>query len=121
WIFDGSEIDDPFGKGERAVQFLRALHHPKSGDGKFDLPLFWERIVRRIYGPCFPDGRRQVKTVFIMLPRGARKTTMGAGLALLHTVGYERVPSGQVFVAASAEEDARIAYDEAVSIVDETE
>ncbi|WP_205837158.1 terminase large subunit [Neorhizobium sp. T25_13] len=121
WIFDGSEIEDPFGKGERAVNFLRALHHPKSGDGKFDLPLFWERIVRRIYGPCFPDSRRQVKTVFIMLPRGARKTTLGAGLALLHTVGYERVPSGQVFVAASAEEDARIAYDEAVSIVDETD
>jgi phage terminase large subunit-like protein len=121
WIFDGSEIDDPFGKGEQAVQFLRALNHPKSEDGKFDLPLFWERIVRRIYGPSFPDGRRQVKTVFIMLPRGARKTTMGAGLALLHTVGYERVPSGQVFVAGSAEEDARIAYDEAVSIVDETE
>lgn len=121
WIFDGSEIEDPFGKGEKAVQFLRALSHPKSEDGKFDLPLFWERIVRRIYGPCFPDGRRQVKTVFIMLPRGARKTTMGAGLALLHTVGYERVPSGQVFVAGSAEEDARIAFDEAVSIVDETE
>ncbi|QIB36987.1 terminase large subunit [Rhizobium oryzihabitans] len=121
WIFDGSEIEDPFGKGEKAVQFLRALNHPKSEDGKFDLPLFWERIVRRIYGPCFPDGRRQVKTVFILLPRGARKTTMGAGLALLHTVGYERVPSGQVFVAGSAEEDARIAFDEAVSIVDETE
>lgn len=121
WIFDGSEIDDPFGKGEQAVQFLRALNHPKSEDGKFDLPLFWERIVRRIYGPCFPDGRRQVKTVFIMLPRGARKTTMGAGLALLHTVGYERVPSGQVFVAGSAEEDAIIAYEEAVSIVDETD
>ena len=121
WIFDGSEIEDPFGKGERAVQFLRALNHPKSETGKFELPLFWERIVRRIYGPCFPDGRRQAKQVFIMLPRGARKTTMGAGLALLHTVGYERVPSGQAFVAGSAEEDARIAYDEAVSIVDETE
>ena len=121
WIFDGSEIDDPFGKGERAVKFLRALKHPKSESGDFELPLFWERIVRRIYGPCFPNERRQVRTVFILLPRGARKTTMGAGLALLHTVGYERVPGGQAMVAASAEEDARIAYDEAVGIVGETE
>jgi phage terminase large subunit-like protein len=121
WIFDGSDIADPFGKGERAVKFLRALKHPKSESGDFELPLFWERIVRRIYGPCFPNERREVRTVFILLPRGARKTTIGAGLALLHTVGYERVPSGQAMVAASAEEDARIAYDEAVGIVSETD
>jgi len=30
WIFDGSEIADPFGYGERAVTFLRILRHPKS-------------------------------------------------------------------------------------------
>jgi phage terminase large subunit-like protein len=120
WIFDESEIEDPFGNGERAVDFLRRLGHPKSADSRFDLPPVWERIVRRIYGPCFPDGRRQVQTVFALLPRGARKTTLGAGLALLHTVGFERRPSGQAMVAASAEEDARIAYDEAVGIVKET-
>ncbi|MDI7864094.1 terminase large subunit [Rhizobiaceae bacterium n13] len=121
WIFDGSEIEDTFGYGERAVDFLRRLKHPKSESGKFELPLFWERIVRRIYGPCYPNGKRQVRTVFVLLPRGARKTTMGAGLALLHTVGWERVQSGQAMVAASAEEDATIAYDEAVGIVGETE
>ena len=33
WIFDHSEIDDPFGYGEQAVDFLRRLHHPKSDDG----------------------------------------------------------------------------------------
>ena len=122
WIFDGSEIADPFGYGERAVDFMRRLKHPKSErpDKAFDLPLFWERIVRRIYGPCFPDGRREVRTVFVLLPRGARKTTFGAGLALLHTVGWERQPKGQAMVAASAEEDATLAYDEALGIVNET-
>ncbi len=121
WVFDGTEIDDPFGKGARAVDFLRRLKHPKSESGDFELPAFWDRIIRRIYGPCFPNGKRQVRTAFILLPRGARKTTIGAGLALLHTVGWERVPSGQAMVAASAEEDATIAYDEAVGIIDETE
>jgi len=121
WIFDGSEIDDPFGKGQRAVNFLRGLGHPKSPTGNFELPLFWERIVRRIYGPCFPNERRQVRTVFILLPRGARKTTIGAGLALLHTVGWERVNNGQAMVAASAEEDATIAYGEAVGIIEHTD
>ncbi|MGB5903492.1 MAG: terminase TerL endonuclease subunit [Xanthobacteraceae bacterium] len=120
WIFDDSDIPDPFGHGERAVDFLRRLSHPKSASGAFELPMVWERIVRRIYGPCFPDGRRQVQTVFALLPRGARKTTLGAGLSLLHTVGYQRRPGGQAVVAASAEEDARIAYDEAVAIVKET-
>lgn len=120
WIFDGSEIEDPFGYGERAVDFLKRLKHPKSESGDFELPFFWERIIRRIYGPAFPDGRRQVRTVFVLLPRGARKTTIGAGLALLHTVGWERRPGGQAMVAASAEEDAVLAYEEAVAIVKET-
>lgn len=120
WIFDGSEIEDPFGHGQRAVDFLRALKHPKSASGAFELPLFWERIVRRIYGPSFANGKRQVRTVFIVLPRGARKTTLGAGLALLHTVGYQRVSRGQAMVAASAEEDAVIAYEEATGIINET-
>lgn len=121
WLFDDSDIADPFGNGERAVDFLRRLKHPKSETGSFDLPLFWERIVRRIYGPAFPDGRRQVRTVFALLPRGARKTTLGAGLALLHTVGWERKPGAQAMVAASAEEDAVIAYEEAVGIIKETD
>ncbi|MDJ1632526.1 terminase large subunit [Rhizobium rhizogenes] len=121
WLFDDSEIEDPFGYGERAVDFLRRLKHPKSASGSFDLPRHWERIVRRIYGPSFPDGRRQVRTVFALLPRGARKTTLGAGLALLHTAGWERKPSGQAMVAASAEEDASISYEEAVGIIKETD
>lgn len=120
WIFDGSKIDDPFGNGERAVDFLRKLKHPKSETGSFELPVFWERIIRRIYGPSHDDGRRKVRTAFVMLPRGARKTTLGAGLALLHTVGWERVPAGQAMVAASAEEDAILAFDEAIGIVEET-
>ena len=118
WIFDGSPIADPKGHGQRAVDFLRALRHPKSKlQGKaFDLPLFWERIVRRIYGPVDDRGHRQIKTVFALMPRGARKTTIGAGLSLLHTFGYERVDGGLALAAASAEDQATIAYDEARAI-----
>lgn len=119
WIFDGTVIDDPFGYGERAVDFLRKLRHPKSRlpDQAFDLPFFWERIVRRIYGPCDGKGNRLVKTVFILMPRGGRKTTFGAGLSLLHTFGWERITGGQALAAASAEDQATIAYDEAVAIM----
>ena len=119
WIFDGSPIDDPFGYGERAVKFLRLLKHPNSTAPKFAFQLHdWqERIVRRIYGPRHPDGRRIVETVFWMIPRGNRKTSLAAALALLHTIGPERVPAGQVIFAASDREQAGLGFKEAANIV----
>ncbi len=122
WIYDGSEIADPLGYGERAVTFLRSLKHPKSRlEGKaFDLPDFWDRIIRRIYGPVDDRGNRVVKTVFILMPRGGRKTTIGAGLSILHTFGWERTEVGLALAAAAAEDQAVIAYDEAAGIVKAT-
>lgn len=119
WIYDGSEIPDPFGYGERAVKFLRALRHPKvqTKDQRFQLDPWQERIVRRIYGPRHPDGTRIVKTAVLLLPRGNRKTSLAAALALLHTVGPERVPGGEVISAASDRKQARIAFEEARGIV----
>jgi phage terminase large subunit-like protein len=119
WIFDGSPIPDPFGYGERAVRFLRALKHPKSTTAgrAFRLDPWQERIVRRIYGPRHKDGTRVVKTVPMLLPRGNRKTSLAAALALLHTVGPERVPGGEVISAAADRKQARLAYAEAVGIV----
>lgn len=119
WLFDDSPIPDPFGYGDRAVRFLRALKHPKSRLPKhtFDLPPWQERLVRKIYGPCHPDGRRIVRTVIGLLPRGNRKTSLGAALALLHTIGPEKITGGQVVCAASDREQARIAFDEAAGII----
>ncbi|MHA6644562.1 terminase large subunit [Mesorhizobium sp. A623] len=122
WIFDRSEIPDPFGHGQRAVEFIQALKHPKSPlpDKGFQLPSFWERIIRRVYGPTDQHGNREVRTVFCLLPRGARKTTISAALALHHTFGGARVHGGQALAAASSEDQARIAYEEAAGIVAET-
>lgn len=119
WIFDGSSIDDPLGYGERAVEFLRRLKHPGSTAPKkaFQLHDWQERIVRRIYGPRHTDGRRIVETVFWMIPRGNRKTSLAAALALLHTIGPEKVPAGQVIFAASDREQAGLGFKEAANIV----
>ncbi|WP_034996448.1 terminase large subunit [Beijerinckia mobilis] len=116
WVFDNSPIEDTFGFGERAVRFLRALKHPKTGR-QFQLDPWQERIVRRIYGPCKPDGTRIVKNVVWMLPRGGRKTTLGAALGLLHTIGPEKITGGQIICAAYDRDQARIAYEEASGIV----
>jgi len=121
WVYDDTPIDDPLGYGERAVNFIRHLRHPKSHDkGKaFTLDPWQERIVRRIYAPRHKDGTRIVKTVFAMIPRGNRKTALGAALTLLHTIGPERSPSGQVICAAADRKQARIAFEEASGIIRE--
>lgn len=120
WIYDSSfEIPDPFGYGQRAVDFLRLLKHPKSKlPGKaFQLDPWQERVVRRIYGPRHEDGRRIVSTVILLLPRGARKSSLAAALALLHTVGPERAPGGSALFAAADKKQAAIGFREALSII----
>lgn len=119
WVFDNSSIDDPFGYGERAVKFLRAMKHPKSTLPKkaFQLDPWQERIVRRTYGPRHSDGRRIINTVVILVPKGNRKTSLAAALALLHTIGPERVPGGEAIFAASDKKQAGIAFKEARGII----
>ena len=50
WIYDGSAIPDPVGKGQKAVDFLRRLKHPKSRlPGRaFQLDEWQERIIRAV-------------------------------------------------------------------------
>lgn len=119
WISSKAKLRDPHGRGKRAVEFLHLLKHPKSSLPKqqFELSPFMERIVRRVYGDTDKRGKRIIRTVFLLLPRGNRKTTLGAGLSLLHTFGPERVPGGQVITAAVDRNQARIAFEEALASV----
>lgn len=69
WIVDASTIDDPEGRGERAVRALRKLRHPKStlaGNG-FQLDPWAERIVRRIYGPITGHGTRLTSSAMLSI------------------------------------------------------
>ncbi|CAN7499756.1 terminase large subunit [Mesorhizobium caraganae] len=118
WIFDESPIPDPHEKGERAVRFIRALRHPKSNlpSNAFQLDRWQERIIRRVYGDTKPDGTRRIKTVFALLPRGQRKTTIGSALCLV-ALGPERIPRSQVVSAAVDRDQARIALEEMVGII----
>ncbi|WP_054006161.1 terminase large subunit [Cypionkella psychrotolerans] len=119
WIFDASPIPDPLGHGERAVQFLRALRHIKSDRPGRALTLYpWqERIVRAIYGPRDADGDRVVRRVFFFIPRGNRKTSLAAALSVLHLIGPEKVPGGELVFAACDKKQASIAFKEATNIV----
>ncbi|KQY21027.1 terminase [Rhizobium sp. Root483D2] len=119
WINDGSEIEDPFGYGERAVQWLRRLKHPKNParGSPFQLDPWAERVIRKLYGPRHDDGRRIVRRLVLLLPRGNRKTSLCAAITLLHLVGPEKLPGGLTVSAASAHEQAMELFNEAAMIV----
>jgi phage terminase large subunit-like protein len=120
WIDHPEEIPDPLGRGEKAVQWLRKLKHPKNPakGHPFQLDPWQEQIVRRIYGPRHPDGTRVVRRVVLLLPRGNRKTSLAAALTLLHLIGPEREPGSLIVSAASALEQALELFNEAALIVD---
>ena len=122
WVFDDTPIPDPHGRAARMLQFADILRHPKAdGPDKRPLKSKWQRrIIERIYGPSDESGKRQVKTVFALLPRGARKTTLASVLALGHTIGPEQRPGGQAVSAAADRTQARLAFDEAADMIRET-
>jgi phage terminase large subunit-like protein len=113
------DVPDPLGYGQRAVDFLRGLKHPKSSTAgnAFQLDPWQEKIVRQIYGPRDEKGHRVVRNVVMLLPRGNRKTSLGAALALLHTLGPEATPGGEVLTAAADRKQAKLAFTEAESII----
>lgn len=119
WISDGCEIPDSFGYGERAVEWLRRLKHPKNPvpGHTFQLDPWQERIIRRLYGPRHEDGSRVVRRLVLLLPRGNRKTSLCAAVTLLHLLGPERLPGGLTVSAASAHEQALELFNEAAMIV----
>ncbi|MDR6831335.1 phage terminase large subunit-like protein [Bosea robiniae] len=119
WLFDGSPIADPFGYGERAVQWLRRNRHPKNPapGHPFQLDEWQERIIRAIFGPRNPDGTRIIKKVVIQLGRGSRKTALAAAIVLLCTFGPEKIPGGLIQSAAFARKQARELFEEVALIV----
>lgn len=108
WLFDDSPIPDPRGKGKRAVEFISRLRHPKSmePDQAFHFPRWMRRLIAKVYGDTRPDGRRKITEVFLMLPRGNRKSTLAGAIGLLHTIGPEKSPKGQCVIAARDRDQA---------------
>ncbi|WP_413207009.1 terminase large subunit [Rhodospirillum sp. A1_3_36] len=123
WLFDDSKIPDPLGKGKRSLDFVGRL---KVTEGKLAGKRFGEvlakwqrRLILKVYGDVDPEtGFRKWSDVALWLPRGNGKTTLIAALGLLHLLGPERDPAGQVIAAASDREQASIAYRSALRCVD---
>ena len=114
------EIPDPFGYGQRAVDYLRSLKHPLSTlpGNAFPLDPWAEKIIRQIYGPRHPDGSRIVKTAIILVPRGNRKTTLTGAITLLHAKGPERRIGAQLVSVAVDKKQAKGVFKEVAGMLD---
>lgn len=114
------DIPDPFGFGQRAVDFIRSLKHPLSTlpGNAYPLDPWAERIIRQIYGPRHPDGSRVVKQVVILVPRGNRKTTLTGAITLLHAKGPERRPGAQLVSVAVDKKQAKGVFKEVAGMLD---
>lgn len=119
WVHDDSPIEDTFGYAEENIQWLRRLKHPKSRapNNAFQLSRWQERVLRRLLGPRNPDGSMVVQQLFMLLPRGARKTSLAAAITAIFLFGPEAKFGTLVQSAASARKQARECYEELASII----
>jgi phage terminase large subunit-like protein len=62
----------------------------------------WQKDwLRRVYDPAQPDGKRLVRRALWSMARKNGKTALQAALVLVHLLGPEAIPNGEVVSAAS--------------------
>jgi phage terminase large subunit-like protein len=106
-------------RADRVIRFIEALTLTNvSHAGKpFQLRPWQKKIIRSIYATR-KDGRRQVRTAVISLPRGQGKTQLAAALMLAHLVGPEAQPRAELYSCASSRDQAARVWREALAMVD---
>ena len=106
WITDGSELPDPLGHGQAAVEFISSLILE---DGStFTLHPVQERIVRYVFGNVDGDGFRNIQTLFLYVPSGQAKSTLAAAIVFMMMAHpLFRIQKGQLVVAAATREQAK--------------
>ena len=114
-------IQDARGKdaGDRAVRFINALTHTKSPwAGKpFDLRDWQENdIIRPLFGTIRPDGLRQYRTCYVMIPRKNGKSELAAAIALYCLLGEGEI-GGEIYSAAADRDQASLVFNVAAQMV----
>ncbi len=102
----------------RIERFVENLTHSE-GDAAgtpFRLRDWQREILRGVYGPRHPDGRRVVRTAFITMPRKQGKTQLAAALALYHLIA-DGERGGQVYSAAADRNQAALVFNAAAAMV----
>ena len=107
-------------RSQRAVKFFEMLRHTK---GQFHGQPFtllpWQNtIVRDVYGEVNERGLRQIKYVYIEIPKKNGKSELCAGAGLFHLFA-DGEKNGQVYGCAADREQASLVFDVAVDMIDQ--
>ena len=108
-------------KADRAVAFIQNLCHTKGKwAGKKFLLLPWqEQIVRDIFGIVKANGKRQVLTAYVEIPKKQGKSELAAAIAL-YLLYADGEASAEVYGAAADRQQASIVFDVAHQMVQMT-
>lgn len=99
-------------RAQAVIDFIETLVCP---DGAFvGQPIIlrpWQKdIIRAVYEPMRPDGRRLVRQGVFSVGRKNAKTALIAGLCLAHLCGPEAIRNGQLYSVAFDREQAGILF-----------
>lgn len=97
---------------DQAVSFFAGLKHTKGrwAGVPFNLRPWQEHgIIRPIFGRLNPDGTRQIRTVYIEVPRKNGKSELAAGIAL-KLLFKDGEQGAQIYGAASDRDQAAIVF-----------
>jgi phage terminase large subunit-like protein len=101
------------------IKFVEQLIVPSGkGAGKpFKMRKFQREFIRDVYGPVDHLNKRRVRRAILSMGRKNGKSVLIATLALVHLVGPEAVPNGEIYSAANDREQAALIFKYAAQIV----
>ena len=107
-------------KAQDTIDFIRSLRHVKDPwHGRFFTLLDWqERILRDVYGTLKADGTRQIKHVYLEIPKKQGKSELVAAIAIKQLCA-DGEHFAEVYGCAADKAQASIIYDVAVAMIEQ--
>lgn len=108
--------------GEKAIKFIERLKHTKGKwDGQYLILEPWQHfIIYNLFAWKRSDGMRRFRYAYIEVARKNGKTALAAGIALL-MLYLDGEPRAEVYSVATSKDQARLAFEDAKSIVKKTD
>lgn len=104
---------------KKVFLFCEKLTIPSGkGAGKLMKLRPWQkRFIRDVYGPKDRHDLRLIRRAILCMARKNGKSFLTAALALVHLVGPESIPNGEIYSAATERKQAGIVFKYAAQIV----